>query len=217
MPRLLSYGGPELFVAVVILVVTPLLYWLVLRRFKFGLILIVIGILWTGAVVAAYWDVYLISKEAERLCREEAGLRVYKTVEAEGFLGDSGIEYWSQYGFRYLEAEFIGGRKFRYTLLDGEVVKEPVEELWSRYEYATDSEVLEMPFTRDRKFIRDRQSDEVLGEIVSFAVYPGWIDSRMLGFLGFTWTPPRCVGDHPPTAGKSLSYVILLKAVVKAK
>jgi len=213
MPSLISYGGPELFVAFVILIATPVLWRFLFRHLRFKVSLVVVGVLWVSAIVVAYWDVYQISKEAERLCREEAGMYVYRTVKANGFLGDSGIDYWSQFGFTYLEAEFIGGRKMRYTLHDGEVRKEAVDELLSRYEYTTDSEVLEMPFTRDRQFIRDRQTGEVLGEIVSFAVYPGWFDSHVIGLLGFTWTPPRCVGDHKPTPGKYMPYTKLAKAV----
>ena len=93
MPSLISYGGPELFVAFVILVATPVLWGLVFRHFQFQVNLVAIGLLWIGAVVAAYWDVYLISREAERLCREEAGLHVQKMVEAEGFLGTSDIKH----------------------------------------------------------------------------------------------------------------------------
>ena len=215
---MITYGGPELFMAFVVIFITPFFYWLILKRFKLTIKITGILMLWVVAIFIAYWDVYRIAKEAERLCREEAGLHVYKTVEAEGFLGASSIDYWSEYGFRYLEMEFVGGKKARYTLAGGKVAKENVEKLLSRYEYVTDLEVLERPFNRQRQMIRDRQTGEILGEIIAYAVYPGWLDSRLLGFLGFSWSPKACDEDYVPERGKlRYSYRDLVKAVIKQK
>jgi uncharacterized membrane protein YraQ (UPF0718 family) len=215
---MITHGGPELFVAFVVIVVTPLLYWLVLKRFRLSVRFISIVALWVTAVLVAYWDVYQISKEARRLCKEEAGLHVYKTVEAEGFLGASSIDYWSKYGFKYVEIETIMGGKNRYTLRDSEIKKEKVDNLLSKYEYITDLEVLEIPFNRQRQIIKDRQTGEILGEIIAFALYPGWLDNRLLGILGFSWSPRACDGDYLPARGQlNYSYTDLVKAVIKPK
>ncbi len=215
---MITYGGPELFMAFVVIIITPFIYWLILKRFKLAVKITSILLVWVVAMFIAYWDVYQISKEAERLCREEAGLHVYKTVEAEGLVGLSSIDYWSQYGFEYLEKESIGGQKTRFMLVDGEVVFEEVEDFLSRYEFFTKLEVIEKPFNRGRKIIKDRQTGEVLGEIVSFAVYPGWLDSRLLGILSFSWSPAGCDGDYAPEPQKSTLYIDdLVGAVIKSK
>jgi len=107
-------------------------------------------------------------------------------------------------------------KKTRLTFQNGEVVRETISEYISLYQYVTDSVVLEVPFNRDTKIIKDRQTGEVLGEIVSFAVYPGWLDSRLLGILGFTWIPPRCDGNYSPIRGKTTLYGDdLIKSIIK--
>ncbi len=215
---MITYGGPELFVGFVVVVITPIIYWLILKRFKLVIKIISILCVWFIAVFIAYWDVYQISKEAERLCQEEAGLHVYKTVEADGLAGVFELEDWIEYGFTYVENETIMGGKKRYTLHDDLIVEEKVNSFISDYEYVKNIEVLEMPFNRSRKIIQDRTSGEVLGEIVSFAVYPGWLDSRLLGFMGFTWSPVGCDGDYLPQHQKiTLYYDDLIKAVIKPK
>jgi hypothetical protein len=135
-------------------------------------------------------------------------------VEAEGFLGATDIEYWSQLGFKFVEHEFLG-KITRYSMLNGKVAKEEPNTLLSKYEFVTSLEVMKTPFNRGRKMIKDRVTNEVLGEIVSFAIYPGWLDSRLLGLLGFTWSPAGCDGDYMPRPQKSMLNVTdLITAVI---
>ena len=212
---MISHGGPELFVAFVVVVITPCLYRLVLRRYQFGLRMLSIIVLWAVAIVVAYWDVYQISKEARRLCKEEAGLHVYKTVVAKGFLGSTNIDYWAKHGFEYVESLYKEGKKTRFTLNQGKVTSETIPGYVSRYEYTRETQVLAAPFEKEQDMIRDRQTGEILGEVVAFYVYPGWLDSRLLGLVGFTWSPPRCDGDYKPKPQKTtLYYMDLVKAVI---
>lgn len=214
---MISHGGPELFVVFVIAIITPILYRLVLKRHQLWVRIASITALWVVAMVVAYWDVYQISREARRLCREEAGLHVFRTVEAEGFLGDISIDYWAKYGFRYVESPYRGN-KTRFTMNEGKVTSESILDYVSRYEYARDTRALEAPFEREQDMIRDRQTGETLGDIVAFYVYPGWLDSRLLGLLGFAWSPPRCDEDYKPKPQKAtLYYTDLVKAVIKPK
>lgn len=213
---MITYGGPELFVAFVVIFITPFFYWLILKRFKLAIKITGIFTLWVVAIFIAYWDVYQIAKEAERLCREEAGLHVYKTVEAEGVSGIHPTKAWFEYGFSYIENETILGGKKRYTLQNDVITEEEINSFRSHYKYSTDSEVLDMPFTRNKKIIQDQQSGEILGQITSFSIYPGWLDSRLLGLLGFTWIPPRCDGDYPPERGKTILYYDdLIRHIIK--
>ena len=131
---MITYGGPELFIAFVVIFITPLLYWIILKRFNLIVKITSILSIWIAAILISYLDVYQISKEAERLCREEAGLHVYKTVEAEGFLGSvSGIEKWSKHGFQYVEGLYKKGQKTRAMMREGEIIYEPIQIYTSRY------------------------------------------------------------------------------------
>ena len=215
---MISHGGPELFVAFIVAVITPILYRLVLRRFRLGVRIISILVLWAFTIVVAYWDVYQISKEARRLCKEEAGLHVNKTVEADGFLGSvSGIEKWSIYGFQYVEGLYKG-QKSRAVISEGGILYETVPEYSSRYQSISEDEKLKEGLVKNKRAIVDRDTGEVLGEEIAITVYPGWLDSRLIGILGFTWTPPRCDGDYFPERGKTiLQYDDLIKSVIKPK
>ena len=217
-PPMITYGGPELFVGFIVIVITPLVYWLILKRFRFPVKIISILALWALAVFIAYWDVYQISKEARRLCKEEAGLHVYKTVEAEGFLGSvTGIANWSEYGFQYVEGIYKG-KKTRATLKNGNVVYEVISEYTSRYQSKSEEKKFKKTFVKHERVIMDRDTGEILGEEVGFKVYPGWLDRWLLGKLGFTWIPSYCDGDYPPERGKTtLKYEDLIKAVIRPK
>ena len=211
---MISYGGPELLLLFVVFIVTPIAYRKYLKRLERKKRIICISALWAITFLIGYTDVIIISLKARKLCREEAGLHVYKTVEAEGFLGATDIEYWSQLGFKYVEHDFLG-KKTRYSMLNGRVVKEELNTLLSKYEFVTTLEVIDAPFNRGIKMIKDRVTNEVLGEIVSFAIYPGWLDSRLLGLLGFTWSPAGCDGDYFPRPQKAtLNVTDLITAVI---
>jgi hypothetical protein len=215
---MITYGGPEILLLFVIFIVTPILYRKYLKKLKRKKRIICISSLWTVTFLIGYTDVIYISLKARKLCREEAGLHVYKTVEAEGFLGSTSIENWSKYGFRYVESIYKDRKKTIFILKDGKVVSETVPEFISRYEYTRDSQVLKVPFEREQDIIRDRQTGEILGDLVVFYVYPGWLDSRLMGLLGLSWSPPRCDGDYKPWPQKAtLYYTDLVKAVIKPK
>ena len=94
-------------------------------------------------------------------------------------------------------------------------MRETISEYISLYEYVTDSRVLGVPFVRGKDIIKNRKTGETLGEIVAFKIYPGWLDSRLLGVLGFTWIPPRCDGYYRPDRQKRTIYLSdLIKAVI---
>lgn len=212
---MITYGGPELFVAFIVIVITPLIYWLILKRLPIAIRIISIVGLWFAGVFVAYWDVYQIAKETEHLCKEEAGLHVYKTVEAEGFLGPINIEYWAKYGFKYVEGLYQNN-KTRLMLNDNKIIRETVSDYISRYQVKTESKTLDLPIVKTREMILDRQTNETLGEIISFKFYPGWLDSKLLGIMGFTWIPPRCDGNYLPKRQKrTIYYDDLIKKVIK--
>ena len=60
-------------------------FWALWRKTKLPLG----GVVALGLVLATLplWDVYITSLDASRLCKEQGGLPVYKTVEADSFRG----------------------------------------------------------------------------------------------------------------------------------
>ncbi|MBI2994130.1 MAG: hypothetical protein HYY48_08150 [Gammaproteobacteria bacterium] len=210
-----TYGGPELFVLFTVFIVTPVVYLCGLKSLRWRSRMFAICGLWLAAIAIGFTDVYLIAREARRLCTAEAGVRVYKTVQAEGFLGDSGIEYWANYGFRYVEAEFRGGNKRRYELLDGKRKESEISEIISRYEVKTEFIYTIPHFTKIRTIVSDRHTGGIMGQLILFNIYPGRLDRNTVGGLGFTWTPPMCDGSNPPSAsGSHLTQTNLIKAVI---
>ena len=135
-------------------------------------------VIWTGITV-------------HKLCKMEGGLHVYKTVEAEGFLG-SGSSEWIEYGFQFVESNFLGD-KFRLTTIAGLSKRTKVESFQSRYEeVGPERTVLTNTLARTRYYIKDRQTGEVLSERIYFSIYPGWLDKHFFTITGFTYSPWIC-------------------------
>jgi hypothetical protein len=160
----------------------------------------------TTIISIPIWDVLAISREAARLCNEQAGMHIYRTVEADGFLGSSAIEQWSKFGFKYVENG--GGEKMsRYTLQDGKIVHERIQQFASRYQAKTGENhvVINKHFARSSERVIDRHSGEVLGELVYFSIYPGRLDNLFIGLTGARsgFSPWFC-GDEPPPGSNIL-------------
>ena len=189
-------------VVVAVIVYQKLLSRLQTRALRFALL----AALTLPILLAPLWEVYRISMEAKRLCHEQAGMHIYRTVEADGFLGDSGIEIWSKRGFRYVESG--GGDKMsRYTMQDGKVVHQRVSEFMSRYQSTVgdNNKVIGKYFSRSTDLVIDRQTQEVLGELVTVFIYPGMLDKFSIGLtgMGSGFSPWHC-GDEPPPGSEVL-------------
>ena len=186
-------------------VLLALLYRLLLRRvrptaMKWSLL----AMLAVGLTLLPWWDVYRTGSQVTELCRNEGGLHVYRTVEADGFLGASSIEYWSRYGFKYVEGGGTGNRKFRATIRDGQAVDEEVPEYISRYQWkGKENHVPIAPLIeRSSSHVIDRQSGGELGTLVWFTIGKGWFDRLAMGFLPGEANPWICGWDAPPQQGQ---------------
>lgn len=195
-----TYLGPELLILLFGLVVLPVLYYFLIRRLRVWLQVLVVPMLLGGFIYLAYFDVVKIAREAERLCTTEAGMHVYKTVEAEGFYGVIDIDPWLKRGFKWVEISDGPKKYLRGSKKDGKVVVEPVMTLLSSYEYAFEPiEVWKSHFERNREVVRHRETGEALGEIIYFHIFRGWAD-RLADF-GLTLIPPICWHGPPPERG----------------
>lgn len=168
---------------------------------------------------AAPWlEVYYISMEAQRLCHSQAGLHVYRVVEAEGFLGGGMDKFRAEHGFKYVESG--GGDKMsRYTMHDGKVVHQRIQKFISRYQVTEgDSHVVVGKyFARTSYQVVDRQTGEVLGDLVVFGIYPSLLDSIAVGLTGMgSGFHPWSCGDAPPPGRRDrLGYDDVVVATIK--
>lgn len=203
--------GKMVYVAVYLPLVLGLFWWLY-RKFKptWPFLAVLALVLLT----LPFWDVYMIGRDAERLCKEQGGLHVYKTEEAEGFWGGGGVEYWLSYGFRYVES---GGGKMmsRYSMQDGKAVHQRVQEIISRYSATSGDNhvVINKSISRSSEKTINLKTNEVLGELVVFNVYPGRFDGIFLRLAGSGPVVWHC-GDTSST-GEKLNYRDLVKATIK--
>lgn len=178
-----------------------------------------------AVVVGTNWDVFVTGQQAKRLCEEQGGLHVYKTVKAEGFLGDGQIKLWSYYGFKYVETGGTQGRRFRVTLKNGKPKYSQVKEYISRYRIGGSprEKFIAYHISRHSINVQDRKTNEILGELVTLSIYPGWFDSRIRRLLGGGTEVLLCGNEAPPGKGSLqaesgrhlLGYDDLVKATIK--
>ncbi len=200
-----TYGGPSLFMTAVFLVVMPLIWFKLARpRFeRWPSRLAVMLAVWLAAWLLAYGDVLMIAREAKRVCETEAGLKVYRTVEVEGFAGTNDIKKWADYGFSFVEDRKPSGEILRYEFVNGQKAIFSVSTVVSQFEYAVAYSELPRRITRRAEQVREIVTHQILGERVMFELPPGWVD-RKLGGLGFHRVPVWCMSPGIVTSETSM-------------
>ena len=181
-------------------------------------------------------DVYQIGQHATKLCKAEGDMRIYKTVEADGFFGTPSIEYWSKHGFAYVEYthSVMQGKRFvdqirRAFMRDGQRQSEVVDEVTSRYGvgggHSRDIDAYETsPYVRWRiESVTDRITGEILGDFAYFQILPGRFDRFAINTIGLTFRPWIC-GAEKPVAPEGVSpqglrgrysYIHIIKATIR--
>ena len=182
------------------LFILGLLYWLLLRRIPIIVIrLIILVVLSIPLLIFPLWEALSISYEAEKLCKEQGGLHVYKTVETDGFIGGV-IQDASKYGFKYTEGS-DGKEKFRWMMVDGHIVKEKIDEYSSNYQLFNESKLINKYFRKSRFLVENISTEEVLGELVKFSIYPSRFDLIILNLLPVESNPWICGNEAPEGQG----------------
>ena len=172
-------------------------------------------------VSAPLLEIFYISYKASRLCRAHAGLKVYKTAQADGFRWNSSIEFFSKYGFSFVESG--GGTPdnpiiFRYTFENGKPVATRVKQYASEYEITyKDPVVLYKYFSMSSVMVVNIQTREVLGELVRVKIYPSLIDSLFIGLTGTGsgFSPWICGKEATPEYPKGIGITELTLATLK--
>ena len=120
-------------------------------------------------VSAPLLEIFYISYKASRLCRTHAGLKVYKTAKADGFRWSENIEFFSKYGFSFVESS--GGTSdnpiiTRHTIENGKPVVTRVKQYASEYEITyKDPVILYKYFSTFGEMVTNRNTGEILGEL----------------------------------------------------
>jgi hypothetical protein len=163
--------------------------------------------------IVVFWDVYQIGSQATKLCNEKAGLHVYRTAEAESFLGAAGIRGWADYGFKFTERE-SDKDKIRYFYENGKPTYKKVDEFISQYELVM-SRIHIFPRIEVIKVeMKDRRTDEVLGESIEYSIDGGWADMLFYNSTGFSYSPWICSGQF---ARGQIYLSDVVKATLKPK
>lgn len=168
-----------------------------------------------------WWDVLYRTAGMTWLCHTQAGLRIYKTVEAEGFAGGAGIATAHELGFRFYE-ERVGDRVEHWTW-DGARAVEERPDFEAKYEIGGGGPgtIISGKFRRtSRAYVRDRTTKEILGELVTIKSYPGIVDRKIMRALGAESVFWSCGDEAPPGAGvisaSTKERVYELKDVIRA-
>ncbi len=194
-----TYGGPSLVMTAVMVLGMPALYLLVVRRLVrpwWQRIAILLGV-WCTAYAFSYGDVLSNAMAAKRLCEQEGGLKVYGTAEVEGFLAEVDLKPWAPAGFRYIEHVYSG--QTRSEMVNGKEVLSHVDPLISTYEMVKKSERQTGAFKKISLQMRHRETSDLLGEMISYELYPGRVDHWFTRKLG-GGLPKICVGQKIGTA-----------------
>jgi hypothetical protein len=170
-----------------------------------------------GLFAVLHWDIYQAGQQITPLCREQAGMHIYKRVTADSVAGSMDPQYWSEYGFSFVEDIDRNGHIRRGSLVNGRSVIEPVNEMASQYLYKVKDEEIKGLNNRyiiykKTHYIIDRNNKEILGNLIIFSMRPGWADHWLPGVY-HAW---RC-GDNVIQDGniKYLTLDDLIKATVE--
>jgi hypothetical protein len=189
-------------------------HWIKTRRIKIPKGLAIWIIVLFVLEVILFWDVAWVAHEAKRLCKEEGGLHVYKSTYSDGFVGTTDINYWSNYGFKYVEDE-LSGRKFRFYLKNGKREKERISKFKSIYKISNRDERLNRYIKKTNYRVKNLITDQISGELVNFIIYPGKVDSFLLGKTGLTFVPWIC-GNKQYDQAKNKYVEITVTDLIKS-
>ena len=191
-----TYGAPSLVMTAVFWIVLPLVYfkWLRSGVRRWWLRMLALLAIWGASFVLAYGDVLWNAHLAQQLCEREGGLHAKATATTAGFIALVDFPHWEAKGFRYVEYP-VGSEKHRVSRVAGVALSQRVESFKSDHEVVTRNEVVTRAILRQRAQLIDHRSAAVLGEFVTFRLYPGWLDRALLArFGGGPLTAPRCAG-----------------------
>jgi hypothetical protein len=147
-----------------------------------------LGLLGVVLAVLPVGDDAYIQWHFNRLCRD-AGLHYEKRIAVDGFYDStmrSGYELLEKAGFRFIEHwDRINGKIERVERVGGEWRVTVLDRPTARYHYKDSSQhdFVALQVTKYEAVILDTETAKVVGRRTIYTRYPGWLDSRWLGFF----------------------------------
>lgn len=200
-----------IFLGTIYVVGTVLLLWLGARLRKrmqkpWTVIVPLLALLYIGPVAEELW----IAWNFGQLCRKDAGIFVYKTVEVDGFYDDTrsthdgprtlqAVEEYEEMGYRFYEKKFRDTGKVVHIERTGGVwVATVLDQPTARYHYTSNiyGELVKHKITRQESLVTDTQADEVIGRYVSYGRSAPWF------FVALDRPPYSCDGPDGGPNGK---------------
>ena len=196
------------------------------------LVVIFLGVI---ALAIPWADEVWIAWHFHEMCKE-AGVKVYKKVEVEGFYDDTGggidipgsitseaaIKTFESKGYQYYERRIgYGGEGrpqgvSRVEKVNGEwqvsILDHPTARYQFRYAGARLEEPVGFKIEKSEWVIVDNQSGSVIGREVYYSRYPGWVEWIWLQFFGSGRTTCQGVAPTAPELRHSLYDYVLIPA-----
>lgn len=142
------------------------------------------------AVLIPTWDVIPGKLYFSHLCENEAGLKVYKTVEGvEGYRvypNASGLVWQAleEYGYRFVEI-VDGNQLYRYTLDSSrQVIKQEISESIAKYGIDAEIKPLLWNVIKVEEFVFDQRTKERLALRTTFSAHGNWLQVIFSPYLG---------------------------------
>jgi hypothetical protein len=185
-----------LLLGLIYLIGTGVLTWFGLwlrKRWKRAWMLMVplFLLLYAGPVAEEFW----IAWNFGELCRKDAGLFIYKTVEVDGFYDDT-THWWRQ--LAESNYQFVESRDNTYGGLwrverDGKDVRHfKIDRPTARYRYTTNiyGTPVAHKVLRQESRVSDQTTGEIIGRYVEYGRRPAWF------FVGLGETSFSCDGPN---------------------
>ena len=145
----------------------------------------VVGPIMLVVLTIPLWDVLVTAVRAKPLCEKEAGIKIFKTVRADAIRNWTLTPAAIAHGFRITESYGPGNHKYRYSMRDGDVAEDRIEDFTTRYSFSGLPGTAAAPgIRRYTAEIVDEQNNEVLSRIVDFTVDHGWFEAVVGSALG---------------------------------
>ncbi|MCB1748124.1 MAG: hypothetical protein H6977_05710 [Gammaproteobacteria bacterium] len=207
-PKFLLIGWSGLVFVALLLPFAYLIYKLLIKLLDPGPTSrqIIAAWLLAACVLVVYGDEFVIAREAQKLCVSEAGLRVYETVQVDGFINPfgSGKETIEQ-GFQFMEKRSGFHRWIHISKIGGEVVVKTIEHPESIYEVVTRGQgATSRCCYRNTLEIRERTTGKLKGSYYTYTIKRGWI--RSISPVSGRPMSYRCTGPSAPTLHTQPAY-----------
>ncbi|MDD5406095.1 MAG: hypothetical protein PHE73_04030 [Sulfurovaceae bacterium] len=132
------------------------------------------------------WDIIIGKIYFNYLCKTEAGLKIYRSTQANGIITEDSIatgdiSLYKKLCFEYIEGTHNSwkGKEIQHLDLNDinktiKIIKEPQ----SRYIFIYNEKSKPtnwLPIVKNRALVKDMQTGEVLGEDIGFSYFGAWV------------------------------------------